>query len=604
MNAQHGAVMTSKYLQLTALSAALFSSMAGAVGFGEITLHSRVGEALRAEVPVIAGADEQIEMFCFSLAPLHGSDLPVVTAARTRLVRDGQNYRLLITGNKSISDPIFMIGLRAGCGADLQRDYVLMPQAPLMLAEADSGAPSAAAITPPKKGNSREWRARDGDTLESIAESQAPDNSSARRRLLAAMKRANPDIPADTPLPEGMAVLIPNLSQPTATDRNTRVRPSPPPRRTDADNSPPPRPKKAAPTDAQAPSPKKGSDRIVLGAPPSELKPGEKAVTAPATLSEMTDRVQKLESTLQLLNQEVDKLNSALTLTAEALAVQHQLQSAQALKARQDAPPAIQTAANTTLATDRSSQGNWFDLLVSALIGGVIAGGLAHVLGRRRRADNDEIPFAMTVHRPEILAHEPGSSVFPTQRNTEYPGSDAPAGTETQAAAPSDTVTAEPAAAEPMIKVNASESALELAEIMISFGRVRGAAETLALYIEENSPQNIQPWTMLLDLYRRGDMRSEFDTLAANMRKKFNVHVPAWEDSTTPVSGLKSLEDYTHIISRSTNCWGTQECLDYLFELVNENRAGQRSGFPLEVVEEIVLLMHVLEDGYGLTRPA
>jgi hypothetical protein len=40
--------------------------------------------------------------------------------------------------------------------------------------------------------------------------------------------------------------------------------------------------------------------------------------------------------------------------------------------------------------------------------------------------------------------------------------------------------------------------------------------------------------------------------------------------------------------------------MDYLYDLVHDNRDGQRSGFPLEVVEEIVLLMLVLEEAYGL----
>lgn len=597
--------MNSRLFHLSALSAALFSANASAIGFGEITLHSRVGEALRAEVPIMAGADEQIETVCFSLAPLHGSDLPVVSTARTRLVRDGQGYRLHITGGKSIVEPVFMIGLRAGCGADLQRDYVLMPQAPLMLADVASETISPMAPSPARKGKLREWHARDGDTLKDIAELHAPDSTSDQRRLLAAMKRANPDISAAEPLPEGTPVLIPALRPQKAADRNTEVKPQLAPRRADAGEAPPPRPKKAAPIDTSPKPTGKVGDRVVLGDPPDELKPGEKAVPVPATMSQMEDRMQKLEATLQLLNQEVDKLNSALTLTTEALAVQNQLQSAQAFKTRSDSPSAIQAAAAAPLAADQSSRNNWFDLLVSALIGGSMAAGLAHILSRRRRPDHDEMPFSMTtVQRPEVVVNEAGTNISPAQQNAAAPidselaDSAAPA-----VAAPSNTTPAESITAA-AINVSASESALELAEIMLSFGRERGAAETLAMHIEENSPTNIQPWTMLLDLYRRADMHPEFDTLAANMRKKFNVHVPSWEDSTTPVSGLKSLEDYAHIIWRTTSSWGKQECLDYLFELVRDNRAGQRSGFPLEVVEEIVLLMHLLEDGYQLARPA
>lgn len=593
--------MNPRALHLSALSAALFSSMANAVGFGEITLHSRVGEPLRAEVPVFARAGEEIDTVCFSLAMLPGADLPVVTAARTRLVRNGTNYRLLITGTRPIAEPVFMVGLRANCGVDLQRDYVLMPAAPIMLSEVDRELPVAATGKPPgKAGNFREWRAHDGDTLEGIAEAQAPAGIAAQRRLLAAMRRANPDIAPDAPLPEGTTIQIPKLRDRGPARRNANSEPPIAPQDAPAAEPPAPRPRRTAPG---APSTKPvsgGTDRVILGTPPDELKPGEKAAPARLSQSQMEERMLKLETTLHLLDQEVDKLNSALALTTEALSAQHKLQVAQAAQT----PPAAQAAVATPAKPERSKQDNWFELLISALVGGSIAAGLAHILGRSRRSDNDEIPLAMTASAPDTEPRKPGASVFPAQQKT-TPLIAEPVRPATVAVdIPLDVPMSDFGKTETFdVNVNEGDSALELAEIMLSFGRVRGAAETLAQHIAENSPTNIQPWTMLLDLYRRGDMRPEFDSLATSMRQKFNVHVPAWADSTTPVSGLKSLEDYAHIVWRAGNSWGTQECLDYLFELVHQNRAGQRSGFPLEVVEEIALLMRVLEEGYGLRRP-
>ena len=152
------------------------------------------------------------------------------------------------------------------------------------------------------------------------------------------------------------------------------------------------------------------------------------------------------------------------------------------------------------------------------------------------------------------------------------------------------------------VRFDQDESAIALAEIMLSFGRPQGAAETLARHIEESASDNPRPWLMLLDLYRRSGLSGEYTRLLPALRQKFNLQVPAWQDLQTPVSGLKSLEDYEHIVSRITAIWGTQECMDYLYQLVQDNRAGQRSGFPLEVVEEIVLLLLVLEAAYGLQR--
>jgi len=150
------------------------------------------------------------------------------------------------------------------------------------------------------------------------------------------------------------------------------------------------------------------------------------------------------------------------------------------------------------------------------------------------------------------------------------------------------------------VKFDQDNSAIALAEIMLTFGRVQGAAETLARHIEESSPKNPRPWLMLLDLYRRGGMRAEYAALLPAVRQKLNLDVPAWQDLETAVSGLRSLENFGHVAKRVQTTWGTQAAMDYLYELVHDTRNGQRSGFPLEVVEEIVLLMLILEDAYGL----
>ena len=181
-------------MHLSALSAALFAALpAWGIGFGDIVMHSRIGEPLRAEVPIKGEPGENVEASCFSLATLDGSDLPVVSAAKTKLVRNGDNYRLQITGSKPLSEPIFVLGLRAGCGADLQRDYVLMPSEPLVLSPP---APAPALERPTAEARTRsatiqEWRASEGDTLEGIAETLVPDNLVQQRRMLAALKRSS-----------------------------------------------------------------------------------------------------------------------------------------------------------------------------------------------------------------------------------------------------------------------------------------------------------------------------------------------------------------------------------------------------------------------------
>ncbi len=584
--------MSSRSFRLSALSVALLSASQGwAIGFGDIILHSRIGEPLRAEVPITADASEQLETTCFTLAPMNGSDLPVISNAKTKLVRDGDRFRLLITGSKPVSEPIFLIGLRAGCGIDLQRDFVLMPAEPLALATlAPSGGSATAAPSAPAargaKGAGQEIRASEGDTLESIAESLVPNNLAQQRRMLAALRRANPQLSGRPALPDGTLVAVPDVKQRISAERD-----SVPAQQERPVSEPPPLPKVAKPVATPKPS---TGDRVLLGAPPAEIKPGEKAAPPKGSKEEFDERMARMEATIQLLNTQIEALDKALALTTETLVLRQKLQAAEAASGALPGP-----VAKPAEPPPPSSDSNWLEILLSALAGGLIAGGLAHYLGRRREQRMEPGRPLAVPREPDILHREPAIAqkspavANATAASTAPQALDIPL--EPFSRAPED-------AKQIDVQFNQDESAIALAEIMLSFGRPQGAAETLARHIEESESDNPRPWLMLLDLYRRSGLKGEYTGLLPALRRKFNVQAPAWEELQAPASGLKSLEDYEHIVARVTATWGTQEGMDTLYRLVHDNRDGQRSGFPLEVVEEIVLLLLVLETGYGLQR--
>ena len=235
---------------------------------------------------------------------------------------------------------------------------------------------------------------------------------------------------------------------------------------------------------------------------------------------------------------------------------------------------------------------NWLEILLAALFGSAVAAGLALFLSQRQTSKVDaELPLA-------IAGRSPGN-VPPPRPAPVAPGPARAAGVnaahEGFSRLPGDVKALE-------VRFNEDESAVALAEILLSFGRLQGAAEMLAQHIDESSPDNPRPWLMLLDLYRRGGMAGDYARLAPAVDKRFNLAVPAWEALGTQLDGLKSLEDYPHALEQVAAAWGTQECVDHLYRLVHDTRDGQRGGFPLEVVEEIVLLLLVLENGYGLRR--
>lgn len=598
--------MNCRLFPLTVLASALLAANSHAAGFGEIILHSRVGEALRAEVPLIGDRDG-LETACFSLTNKTEADLPVVVGARIKLVREGNAPRLVITGHRPVADPIFVVALRANCGVELSRDYVLMPQPPLDLAISGSQLPVARAeapVPPRRPVPGRTWSANEGDSLASLAESMAPDNPAKQRRLLAALQSANPDIAPAQPLAEGSAVRIPAPRKPVPPPRPDNRRPGPPalppagqgPLGATGELPPP------------SPTPATTGDRVVLGAPPADIRPDERAGPPRGSMPEVEQRILKMETTIGLLNDQVTKLNEAITLATESLVLQQKLQAAQASQAASStvAAPVAQPPATPPR---HESSNSWLQLLLSALVGGGIASFTAHLLSKRRQEQtlaelSDGFTAAPTA--PEAQPSTPPPSVPaprpPAPRATppRQPAIVPPPAPPEAAPTAVDLDLGEPAPGD--VSVDEGDSALHLAEIMLSYGRVKGAVDVLATHIEKNAPDRIEPWLTLLNLYRRGNLREEFEVLMQRMRQRFNFQIPGWEQSQTPISGLLSLEDYGHITHSLVDKWGTQPCMDYLASLIHDNRHGQRSGFPLEVIEEIVLLMLILEEVYGCKR--
>lgn len=588
--------MGTKLSTIVALTAAFAPPLAHAIGFGEISLQSRVGEALMAEVPIISSNDALIAA-CFSMAALRGKDLPVITAAKPRLIRRGSTYILQIVGTQPINEPIFAVGVKAGCGYDIEREYVLMPEPPIELARTVSATTTRITTPTSKSVRSSQWQARGGETLGDVAEAQAPASSDERQRILDALKRSNPQLDPDMPLAEGTVVYLPPPKR-TATPRKATAERQ----EQYASQARAPQPKLRPPKLPKAPSQPAlangdTKDRLVLGAATETIEPKKPGNSGLTSMAETEERLLKLETTLHQLTQEMEKMDQAIELATKAIEAQNRLQLAQTMQTPTAAGPGM----THTPPAPPSDTGNWWELLLSAAVGAVASIGMAQYLGRRRRPPgDDELPLAFAGYRSEVTPLNAPAIKEDARSTREEMTASVPILAEITPDNIEVTKPAEPDVIE--ANVDDEHSVLELAEIMLSFGRLRGAADTLAEHIDLTLPKSIEPWSMLLDLYRRGGMRQEFEELAAKMSNRFNAKVPTWNDSNTPISGLKTLEDYPHVIQKASRLWGMQEGVDYLLSLVHDTRAGQRNGFPLEVVEEIALLIRILVDAYELKR--
>jgi hypothetical protein len=109
-------------------------------------------------------------------------------------------------------------------------------------------------------------------------------------------------------------------------------------------------------------------------------------------------------------------------------------------------------------------------------------------------------------------------------------------------------------------------------------------------------------------------MREEFDVLARNLNQQFNVEIQPWEvpaapvdlvlDGETPsdavpaVPGVpkpQGVEDMPRIMTSIVRMWEAEDVVGYMYQLLRDNRGGQRLGFPLPVVEEVLFLIELKE---------
>jgi TolA-binding protein len=139
------------------------------------------------------------------------------------------------------------------------------------------------------------------------------------------------------------------------------------------------------------------------------------------------------------------------------------------------------------------------------------------------------------------------------------------------------------------------DSTIELAEIMLSFGRINSAAEALSDFIENYPKEAFAPWIKLLEVYRSNGQRTEFDRIAQKLNKTFNVWTVDWDNFYDARTSAHSIETMTRVMGRIQELWGTRECQAYLQYLLRDTRDETRKGFPLAAIEDILCLNDILE---------
>jgi tetratricopeptide (TPR) repeat protein len=142
------------------------------------------------------------------------------------------------------------------------------------------------------------------------------------------------------------------------------------------------------------------------------------------------------------------------------------------------------------------------------------------------------------------------------------------------------------------------ELALEQARIYVHIERGDEAIELLKAHIKNKPKSALHHWLYLLDIYRDTGQRDEFMKHAKQLHQDFNVMMPLWENDPVPMVIASTIEAFPHIVQQLASLWGDPnkeiETEAFLDDLLTDNRHSIRTGFSMEVFQEILLLKDVL----------
>jgi hypothetical protein len=145
------------------------------------------------------------------------------------------------------------------------------------------------------------------------------------------------------------------------------------------------------------------------------------------------------------------------------------------------------------------------------------------------------------------------------------------------------------------VMVEEMASAEEEAEVFLLLGRADMAIGVLRHHIEAHRNTSPHVWMALLDIFHAQGMLGEFEKLAAEIKTRFNISKPTWENADKLNLKLSELEHLPHVLGKIISQWHDASCHSHLYSLIQDDRKGERAGFQQAVFREILFLISILE---------
>ena len=145
-------------------------------------------------------------------------------------------------------------------------------------------------------------------------------------------------------------------------------------------------------------------------------------------------------------------------------------------------------------------------------------------------------------------------------------------------------------------------STLEEAKLLMSINRTQDAIAHLKLTIQAEPKGSISHYLYLLEIFKKLNLKQEFENYAKKLHLSFNVMTPLWHEINAAIVVSQCLEEFPHIMDKLDAVWPSELAKVYLQSLIVDNRDGDRAGFSTSVLDEILMLIALLDTRRALEK--
>ncbi len=539
-----------------------YANLSLALGLGDITLKSHLGEPLSVSIS-ITDVEKSPDTSCFAIKD--NSDVPAFRKATPTFKQSGDGYKLNISTHDPIHEPIINLLVAFNCEPNLSRQYVLLLD-PAEFSSATSPSDSQIQpeiINPKKIAPTKAGNVETDGSLSGAASTATIKKKKTKRKKIATASEI------DRRLAEAY----------TGKSQDVNRSPEPSSRRNNSADAP----------QTRTPAATSKPQLIISGGSTSSDEHG----TLPNPSLRLETQIDFSRAVVDTPVNSTDALDE-ITVMANRLAhMEKQIASLQNknIQLQNEAKKAKEDAKSANSLLDQLLSWSKYLLIFIGIISLFISGEWIRRKAIRNKLDREEAIW-FNENRLNENHNDPAQDIssifasdasenanesllndlsFSNTSNGDYDGSQSQMITE---------------------HTN-DDNVLENADVFIAHDRPALAIQLLQNHLVDFPSESPKIWLKLLSLIAKDGSEAEYEQAVTDCKQFFNIKMPSYAEAGS--EDESSIEDYPHILARLEGVWGSPYAVGFLSDLIYNQQSQPREGFGRGTFDDLFFLKKVAE---------